>query len=90
MYLRESDSLPSSLKVPPIRATRQHHKAAEVETRVPNPLSRPRPYTLTMSSQDTSTTYLQQMTSVAGSIASYMRLPVLVSSVLDYSYGPFF
>jgi hypothetical protein len=43
-----------------------------------------------MSSQDTSTTYLQQMTGVAGSVASYMRLPVLVSSVLDYSYGPFF
>ncbi|PMD62235.1 BEM46 family protein-like protein [Hyaloscypha bicolor E] len=33
-----------------------------------------------MSSQDTSTSYLQQMTSVAGTVASYMRVPVLVSS----------
>ncbi|KAH8772259.1 BEM46 family protein-like protein [Hyaloscypha sp. PMI_1271] len=33
-----------------------------------------------MSSQDTSSSYLQQMTSVAGTVASYMRVPVLVSS----------
>ncbi|KAN0122935.1 BEM46 family protein-like protein [Hyaloscypha variabilis] len=33
-----------------------------------------------MSSQDNSSSYLQQMTSVAGSVVSYMRVPVLVSS----------
>jgi hypothetical protein len=45
---------------------------------------------LTMSSQDNSSSYLQQMTSVAGSVYSYMRLPVLVSSVLDSSACVFF
>jgi predicted membrane-bound spermidine synthase len=43
-----------------------------------------------MSSQDTSSSYLQQMTSVAGTVASYMRVPVLVSSVLDSSACSFF
>jgi hypothetical protein len=43
-----------------------------------------------MSSQDTSSSYLQQMTSVAGTVASYMRVPVLVSSVLGSSSCAFF
>lgn len=33
-----------------------------------------------MSSQDTSDSYLQQIIKVAGTVASYMRLPVLISS----------
>jgi len=41
-----------------------------------------------MSSQDSSNNYLEQMGSLFGSVAGYMRLPFLVSSVL-FSYSRF-
>lgn len=36
-----------------------------------------------MSSQDSSSTYLEQMSSLFNTVSSYMRLPVMISSVLS-------
>jgi hypothetical protein len=37
-----------------------------------------------MSAQDASGTYLEQMTTLFNTFSSYMRLPVLITSVLSF------
>lgn len=54
-----------------------HNQATEIET-AKGSLSN------MSSSQDNSASYLQQMSTVLGSVASYMRVPVIISSVFFF------
>ncbi|TVY88582.1 Protein bem46, partial [Lachnellula willkommii] len=60
-------------------AANSGHETPSPGNRKAKPAKKP-PFITNMSSQDNSSSYLQQMTSMFSSMASYMRLPVLISS----------